>query len=275
MAAPADAPVVAAVGPSEDALQVVRLAAREAAHHDRPLCLLHAFNWAAAPPRASEAGPYAEAERLLERAAAAARQVTPEVPIDGEIVEGGAVSALIRRSESAYLVAIGDGGLARRADRVPADAPTVLLAAQAGCPVLIVRPEPPPQGPVLVGVDGTTSSRTALGFAFECAARRSAPLLAVRVADPADDAARAELAEAVARYGRRHPGVAAECRTVPGDPGPTLVELSRAAQLAIVAALGEEPSRSMLGAVSQSLLYHSPAPVIVVRGLTSLATDGP
>ncbi|MER5703312.1 universal stress protein [Micromonospora sp. NPDC002296] len=286
MAAIADAPVVAAIGSSDDdALQVVRLAARDAANHGRPLSLLHAFNWAAALEAPSAAGPRAEAEDLIERAAAVAGEVEPALPVSGEIVEGSPLAALIRRSESAFLVAVGDGGMSRCEDCIPADALAVQLAAQAGCPVLVVRPEPPPQGPVLVGVDGSMSSRTALGFAFDHAARRSAPLLAVRITEPArsvedgDTAgsaedARAELAEAVARYGRRHPSVRAECHSVVGDPGDVLVDRSRSAQLAIVAGRGDEPLRGMLGAVSQSLLYHSPAPVIVVRGLVSTAPDG-
>ncbi|WP_405095074.1 universal stress protein [Micromonospora sp. NBC_01412] len=285
MGTPADAPVVAAIGSSDDTLQVVRLAAREAAGHDRPLSLLHAFNWAAALEAPSEAGPRAEAEDLIERATAVAGEVEPALSVSGEIVEGSPLAALIRRSDSAFLVAVGDGGMTRCKDCIPADALAVQLAAQAGCPVLVVRPEPPPPGPVLVGVDGSASSQAALGFAFDCAASRSAPLLAVRVTEPARTAgggdtagsaedARAELAEAVARYGRRHPSVPAECHSVVGDPGDVLVDRSRSAQLAIVAGRGDEPLRGMLGAVSQSLLYHSPAPVIVVRGLVPTTPDG-
>ncbi|KIR65788.1 MULTISPECIES: universal stress protein [Micromonospora] len=280
MTPPADAPVVAALGSPESAGQVVRLAAREAAGHRRPLRLLHAFNWSAALEAPSVTGPRARAEELLEQAAAAAGEAEPAVPVSGEIVEGAPVAALVRRSESAFLVVIGDGGMSRCGACIPADAPAVQLAARAGCPVLVVRPEPPPQGPVLVGVDGSASSRTALAFAFGCAARRSARLLAVRVVEPPPEdrnvlgTARAELAEVVARCGRRHPEVSTECHVVVGDPGAVMVEQSRSAQLTVVAARGDEPLRGMLGAVSQSLLYHSPAPVIVVRGLVSTAPGG-
>ncbi|MFF3852835.1 universal stress protein [Micromonospora sp. NPDC002575] len=293
MTPPADAPVVAALGSPETAGQVVRLAAREAAGHRRPLRLLHAFNWSAALEAPSVLGPRAQAEELLERAAAAAGEEEPAVPVSGEIVEGAPVAALVRRSESAFLVVMGDGGMSRCGTCIRADAPAVELAARAGCPVLVVRPEPPPQGPVLVGVDGSASSRTALAFAFGCASRRSARLLAVRVVEPPpedrppdaagrppgpdkDEAhdAHAELAELVARCGRRHPEVSVECHVVVGDPGAVMVGQSRSAQLTVVAARGDEPLRGMLGAVSQSLLYHSPAPVVVVRGLVSTAPGG-
>ncbi|MDG4818219.1 universal stress protein [Micromonospora sp. WMMD956] len=304
MTPPADAPVVAALGSPETAPQVARLAAREAAGHGRPLRLLHAFNWSAALEDPSVVGPRARAEELLEGAAATAGEAAPAVPVSGEIVEGAPVAVLVRRSESAFLVVIGDGGMARCGACIPADAPAVQLAARAGCPVLVVRPEPPPQGPVLVGVDGSRSSRTALAFAFGCAARRSARLLAVRVVEPPPedrppatgappgpgphgtsgrpdaydrhglDSAHAELTDLVARCGRRHPEVPVECHVVGGDPGRVLVEQSRSAQLTVVAPRGDEPLRGMLGAVSQSLLYHSPAPVIVVRGLVATAPGG-
>ncbi|WP_428961257.1 universal stress protein [Micromonospora fluostatini] len=295
-------PVVAGVGPATEHLPVVRVAAGEAAAHGRSLALLHAFNWAAAltvpavpgpgapapgsgasapgsgasAPGSSGPGalsPRAEAERLIARAAVVAEEVEPALPVSGEIVEGDAVAVLVRRSASAFLVAVGDGGMADGASCVPADSPAVQVAARADCPVLVVRREPPPKGPVLVGVDGSPSSRTALAFAFDCAARRSARILVVRVVEPdrpADDDADG-LAGIVARCAERYPALGAECHTLHGDPGTVLLEQSRSAQLTVVAARGDEPWRGMLGAVAQTLLYHSPAPLTVVRGLTPVA----
>jgi len=276
MATPTNDAVVVGIGGSEEDLQVVRTAAGEAAAHDRPLHLLHAFNWAVALQEPSMAGSRAAAEDLLERAERVAVEAEPEVPVRGEIVEGTPVEALLRAAESAYLVALGDGGIATCPTCVPSDAPAVQLAARAGCPVLVGRAEPAPQGPVLVGVDGSAAGDTALGYAFDCADGRGARLLAIRVVEPGrhDDGGDL-LAEAVARHGTRHPTVAAECHTLRGDPGNVLVEQSRSAQLAVVAARGEEPLRGMLGAVSQTLLYHSPAPVIVVRGLGPAGVERP
>ncbi|MCX4385831.1 universal stress protein [Micromonospora peucetia] len=274
MAAASDAAILVGLG-AERNLPVVRLAAQEAAAHGRPLCLLHAFNWTAALEAPSIAGPRADAEELIARAAEIANEVEPGLPVSGEIVEGAPVATLVRRSESAFLLAVGDGGMAACDDCVPAEAPAVQLAARAGCPVLVVRREPPPQGPVLVGVDGSDSSRAALEFAFDCAARREVRLLAVRVVEPEDGAEDPELLVGmVARASRRFPSVATECHTLHGDPGTVLVEQSRSAQLALVAARGDEPWRGMLGAVSQALLYHSPAPLIVVRGGTGVPVDG-
>ncbi|TDB75552.1 universal stress protein [Micromonospora sp. KC723] len=274
MTGSAGGPVVAGVGPSPQGMQVVRLAAQEAAAHRRDLTLLHAFDWEAAFAAPSIAGPRAEAEELIARAAAIANEVEPEVSVRGEIVEGPPVAALVRRSGSAFMVAVGDGGMTHQAACLHADVAAVQLAARAGCPVLVGRPDPPPPGPVLVGVDGSDSTPATLGFALDCAARRQARLVAIRVVEPGRPGATEDaLAETVARAGRAHPGVATECHTVRGDPGVVLVEQARSAQLTIVGARGDQPGRGMLGSVSQSLLYHAPSPVIVVRGMAGGPPD--
>ncbi|WFE44189.1 universal stress protein [Verrucosispora sp. WMMD1129] len=268
MAAASDAPVLVGVGP-EDALPVARLAARVAAAHGRGLHLLHAFNWAAfdAPAVSSSR---ATADQLIAEATAAANENEPGVPVTAEIAEGSAVANLVRRSETAFLVVVGDGGMAHCDRCIPADSPAVQVAARAECPVLVARREPPPSGPVLVGIDGSASGEIALDWALTCATRHEARLLAVWVVDSdgiVEEAAE-RLSETVARHRVDHPDAAVECHVIQGEPGDVLVDQSRSAQLVVVAARGEEPARGMLGAVSQSLLYHAPSPVLVIRGVT-------
>ncbi|WBB81702.1 universal stress protein [Micromonospora sp. WMMD882] len=266
MSAAADAPVVVGVSGSEESLAVVRLAAREAAEHGRRLCVLHAFDWASALAAPSVVGHRAEAEQAIARAVSVADRVAPKLRVDAQLLEGPAVAGLLRRSESAFLVVVGDGGLTSR-QCAPADAAAVQVAARAGCPVLVVRLAPPPDGPVLVALDGSATSRAALDFAFDCAGRHDGRLRAVRVVEPGDDAGRGEqdLADVVDRCARRHPTVVAEREVLRGEPGPVLVEQSRTARLVVAGTRGDQPGRGMLGAVSQSLLYHAPAPVALVR----------
>ncbi|MFD6661484.1 universal stress protein [Micromonospora chalcea] len=275
MAAPSHGSVVVGVGRSAEDLAVVRTAAAEAAAHHLPLHLLHAFNWAATPGPAPAGGSRMDAENLLETAGQAVAECAPEVPVSGEIVEGSPVEALLRAADTAFLVALGDGGMSTRPKGVPTDTPAVEVAARAGCPVLIGRVEPAPPGPLIVGFDGSSSSRAALGYAFDCAESRGARLLAVRVIEPeCGDGDDGLLEQAVNRHAARHPRVTADCLTVHGEPKSVLLDRSRAAQLAVVAARGDGPVTSTLGAVSQSLLYHSPAPLIVVRGLRPGDGDG-
>ncbi|MCZ7438890.1 universal stress protein [Micromonospora sp. WMMC241] len=275
MAAASHGAVVVGVGRSAEALSVVRTAADEAAAHHRPLHLVHAFNWAATGGPAPAGGTRIDAENVLERAGRIVADAAPEVPVSGEIVEGSPVEALLRAADAAFLVALGDGGMATCPACVPGDAPAVELAARAGCPVLVGRSEPAPPGPLLVGYDGSPGSHTTLGYAFDCAERRGARLLAVRVVEPerrdGDDGV---LEEAVNRHAARHPRVAAACQTVRGDPRTVLLDRSRSAQLAVVGARGDGPVQSSLGEVSQSLLYHSPAPLIVVRGVDPGTGEG-
>ncbi|MDG4808662.1 universal stress protein [Micromonospora sp. WMMD1120] len=275
MAAPADAAVLVGLGSDLD-LPIVDHAAREAAGHGRPLHLLHTFDWHAAFSADTVAAPRDQAEKLITQAAQRAHQAEPGLTVRGEIVAGAMLPTLIRRSESAFLLAVGDSGIAGSGQCVPADTPAVQLAARAGCPLLVVRREPPPDGPVLVGVDGSSSSHLALRWALRCAAGRDARLLALRVVedDEDTDAVAEQFGAALAQHTDRHGGVPTECRVVRGDPGAVLVDTSRAAQLALVAARGDEPGRAMLGAVAQSLLYHSPAPVVVVRGLATMPLTG-
>ncbi|MEV6690916.1 universal stress protein [Micromonospora sp. NPDC051196] len=263
-----DAPVLAGIGP-EDALPVARVAARVAAAQRRSLHLLHAFNWAAmAAPAVS--GSRADAERLISEAAEAVRLSEPDVPLTTEIIEGSAVANLVRKSESAFLVAVGDGGMAHCDRCIPADSAAVQVAARADCPVLVVRREPPPQGPVLVGLDGSAPAEIALAWAFAAAEDLRARLLAIWVVETeaAIGTATHRLHELVGRVGADRSETTAECHVICGDPGTVLVDQSRSAQLTVVAARGDEPWRGMLGAVSQALLYHAPSPVIVVRGVT-------
>ncbi|WP_410812299.1 universal stress protein [Micromonospora sp. 067-2] len=276
MAATADAAVLVGLGSDRD-LPVVRLAAQEAAEHSRPLHVLHTFSWQAAFAADTVAAPRDEAEDLITRATQLAHEVEPGLTVRGEIVESAALPTLIRRSEAAFLLAVGDSGMAGSGECVPSDTIAVQLAARAGCPLLVVRGEQAPEGPVLVGVDGSPSSNLALEWALECAARRRARVLALRVVEPDEDtdAITDALTDVLARYTARHAEIPAECRVVRGDPGQVLVDTSRSAQVVLVAARGDEPGRGMLGAVAQSLLYHSPAPVIVVRGLAEAPLAGP
>ncbi|HEY0698455.1 MAG TPA: universal stress protein [Micromonospora sp.] len=266
--APAGTPVVVGVDRSGRSLSAVRLAAREARLHDRPLHVLHSFNWLADPNRYAGGEVRREAEQVAERAVAAATAAEPGLPITCELTEGPVASSLLRESNQAALLVIGDGGLLG-CTCVPLDRTSVQVAARAGCTVLISRASPPPAGPVVVGVDGSPGSHCALEFAFVEARRRGRDLVVVRVterheAGKADPTGR--LTTETTPWRRRYPDVRVHHWAPEGDPTDLLVRESQRAELTVVGSRGEQPWRGMLGAVAQSVLYHSPAPVAVVRG---------
>ncbi|GIJ27078.1 universal stress protein [Micromonospora qiuiae] len=284
------APVVVGVDGSEIALQAVRAAAREAANRHRPLRIVHAFIWplmrvplGPAPGAPAGAGLRNQAQRYVDEAVAEAGEATPEVAVEGAVVEGAASGVLLAESRAAALVVLGSRGLGGFAGLLLGSA-AVQVSAHADCPVLVVRGEPPTNGPVVVGVDGSELSRQAVGFAFEEAARRDTELIAVHAwlyptpAGPGDilplvydlDAFQEQeervLAESVAEWSGRYPEVTVQQRLVRGSPGRALVEQSRTAQLVVVGARGRGPLGGLLlGSVSHAVLHHAESPVAIVR----------
>lgn len=135
--------------------------------------------------------------------------------------------------------------------------------------------------PVLVGVDGSASSKEALAWAARYAGLVGALLDVVIVWhmpsslgwetpipfdwSPEDDA-RTILEGAVGEVlGSAHrPGVALS--VLEGPPATVLTELAKAASVVVVGSRGRGHVAGMLlGSVSEALVRHAPCPVVVVR----------
>jgi nucleotide-binding universal stress UspA family protein len=142
------------------------------------------------------------------------------------------------------------------------------------------------KGRIVVGVDGSETSRRAVDFAFAQAAVTGTDLVAVCAWQPMaafassmgpvppeafdDDAvaaaarrtAEAELAEARVR----HADVAVELKTVRAHPVVALLEESTPADLVVVGSRGRGGFTGLLlGSVSQSVLHGAHGPVAVVH----------
>jgi nucleotide-binding universal stress UspA family protein len=221
-----------------------------------------------------------------ERLGAAAAQVPPDIDVTTELLEDYPTPRLVAESRHARLVVVGDRGLGGLAG-LPVGSVAITLAAHADCPVVVVRGEEPggaprSEGPVVVGIDASPTSEAALAFAFEKAAARRAPLVALHstwlelVVPPmsaflvdwvAIETKEYEvLAERLAGWGEKFPDVPVE-RVVTWDrPARTLVERSDGAQLVVVGSCGRGSFAGLvLGSVSHALLHRANCPVAVIR----------
>ncbi|MFR9776164.1 universal stress protein [Micromonospora sp. MS34] len=137
--------------------------------------------------------------------------------------------------------------------------------------------------PVVVGVDGSSSSLTAAEHAARAAVARSRPLHLVHgylhplgygvplnpydlgVPAPTEEAQKM-LEQVAAELTDRHPTLAVQVRQVAGGPGATLVEESRRADLVVVGSRGVGGFAGLLlGSVSNQVAQHGHCPVLVVR----------
>jgi nucleotide-binding universal stress UspA family protein len=140
---------------------------------------------------------------------------------------------------------------------------------------------------IVVGVDGSESSRDALRWAARQAQLTGGRLEVVTTWElptsfgwvppypsdfnPAEDAQKAADDEVVAAL-VDYPDVVAEVTVVEGHPAPTLLEASRRADLLVVGSRGHGEFAGMLiGSVSQHLVSTAHCPVLVWRGADKTA----
>jgi nucleotide-binding universal stress UspA family protein len=132
---------------------------------------------------------------------------------------------------------------------------------------------------IVVGVDRSTETRAAMGFALEEAQFRGARLLAVHAIDPLSTysslavdvaavhgAADQLLEDAINEVNGENEDVEIECRVVEGAPAAVLVEKSRDADLLVVGSRGHGGFTGLLlGSVSQQCAQHATCPTVIVR----------
>jgi nucleotide-binding universal stress UspA family protein len=281
-------PIVVGVDGSESAVQATCWAAREAARHRTTLRLVSADpSTVVGPPPAPDDR---RALRRLARvrvaaAAAAATDEVPDVVVEQQVRHDHPIPVLLGESQHADLLVVGNRGLGGFTALLLGSV-SIGVTARAACPVVVVRGSGPgapvpTDGSVVVGVDGSPTSEAALAFAFEAAAARRVPLLAVHVWrdtlveptmapiyawDQIEEDETEVLLQRLAGWGTDYPDVEV-IRLVARDlPARVLVEHSAKAQLMVVGTRGRGGmSGLVLGSVSQAVLHHATCPVAVVR----------
>jgi nucleotide-binding universal stress UspA family protein len=286
---PLNKPVVVGVDGSESSLAAVDLAAREAMLRRRPLCLVHAFIWpylhvplGPSPYGPPEGGLRHQAERILADAYTRAHTAGPDLDVHRELATGEAAAVLLTSSRTAELIVVGDRGLGGFTSLLIGSV-AVQLAAHATCPILVARGEVDPMAPVLLGVDGSPANDPAVGFAFEEAALRGVPLVALHAwthpvsPRPGDtlplvyDLAEIEaeetrlLAEALAGWHDKYTDVTVYRELTHASARKALIQATQRAQLVVVGTRGHGGFTGLLlGSVSQAVLHHAACPIAVV-----------
>ncbi|HEY9478260.1 MAG TPA: universal stress protein [Microbacteriaceae bacterium] len=227
--------------------------------------------------------PTAAARIALMDEAERVRDAHPDLAVTSELVAGDPVDELARFSNEKTLVVVGtdrqSGGGIRYGWSVGAR-----LAASAHGPVAIV-----PVGhdvrrrSIVVGVDGSPASNTAVEFAAAEADRTGAPLhlvhawqeLPIWMDDQVPDAEYLRsleemhshiLDDSLQDLEKRHPGVHADRTLVRGPAYRAVLEAAQDAALIVVGNHGLRGlKRVLLGSVSHSIILDALCPVVVVR----------
>ncbi len=225
-----------------------------------------------------------DASDAVHAAADTAKEAAPGVTVATSIVDGDAARVLLELGKDAAMIVVGT----RRLGSVKGlflGSVSTSVAAHAHGRVTVVAAEGNPDGPVVVGVDGSPVSDAAVAEAFRQASLRNVPLRAVHTWTPldadalhgygigADEVARMTqdavevLAERLAGYAQDYPDVTIERSVLPEEPAKALLDEAGAdASLLVVGSRGRGGFRGLLlGSTSQKVMHHADCPVMVVR----------
>jgi nucleotide-binding universal stress UspA family protein len=270
--------IVAGYDGSPGGAQALRWAAREAQARGATLtaCLAWTPDHMELPTESDLCDLAREHGReILARGLPYAESVLGPGRVRTDLAGGSAAHVLCQRSRNADMVVVGSRG--------HSELPGLLLgsvawqvAGHAAGRVVVVRgawrPANRPPGPVVVGADGSPAGQAAVIFAFEEAALRDVPLVAVcaltdspgRLGESRQ--VQEDFEDLMAREAKEHPGVSVTHRVLAGRPRPALLTAAADAQLLVVGARGRGGLDEMsLGSIAQAVLHYAPCPVAVVH----------
>lgn len=283
--------VLVGVDGSQEAATAVRWAAHEAQLFDVPITLMYVVppigvRWPAGPLQETIAEFERDnAEEALDYARDAVSSATASgksIDIRTEIQRAPSLPALIDASKEARMVVVGSRGKGAVGRLVMGSVSTGLIHHGHG-PVTVVHSRlgklPDVSAPVLLGIDGSPASESATELAFDEASARGVDLLAAHVwnggrglplqgAEWRDHKQVADevLAERLAGWQERYPGVQIRRHVEFDEPARWLGERSGTAQLVVLGSHGRGGfSGMLLGSVSSAVAQSAHVPVMVVR----------
>lgn len=266
-------------------------AAEEATRRRVALHIIHAFSYGY--PMTNVGIGYAIdglrplADRVRKDAVARARRKNPELVITWSEPACRPAPALVDASETADTLVLGARGMSA-AVGASMGSVSVQVAAHARCPVVIVHETPTRAAagaPVVVGVDGSDVSSSAIAYAYQQASSRGVGLTVVHAwwLDYVEGASastiwtvdwqtfaaeeQALVAESLAGWQEKYPDVAVRRHSVRGLPVEALIRQGENACLVVVGTRGRGGFGGLLlGSVSQGVMHRSPCPVAIVHG---------
>lgn len=292
-AVPAGA-VVVGIGNSDRDAECLTWAGNSAQRSGSPLHILHAHDLgaelSAIDPVAGNSvslGPEGDIGNasLLDETLASARERWPDVTVTGSLPFARPEQALVDASRTARLVVVG-AARAGALQRLGLGRPSLAAAMHASCPVVIVPQgsRADADGPVVLGIDGSSHSAAAAERAFWSAELRRVPLIAITtwnvevvdglvVTTPGTQAwkdveakYRAVADRVVEPLRATHPDVQCTVEVVRGAPAKVLAERSAEAGLLVMGTRGRGGFTGMLlGSQSHKVLETASSPVMLVR----------
>jgi nucleotide-binding universal stress UspA family protein len=272
----------------------VRWAAQEARMRALPINLINVvapsvLSSTMAPNHTTTQGQDDRAREVLDRARQTVAELAGEHPPDvhAEMAYAAVVPTLVEASKGAHMIVVGSRG-ADAFRRGPLGSVGSGLLHEAHCPVAVIHDSESAEhqiadnAPVLVGIDGSRASEAATALAFDEAARRGVPLVALHAwsdvgvfpvlgmdwrvyRDEGDEV----LGERLAGWHERYPDIVVHRRVVCDVPARWLVDESKNAQLVVLGRHGRGRYPGMrLGSVSSAVARSAHVPVIVVRSGT-------
>lgn len=281
--------IVVGMDGSEPARQAAVWAAREAMARGRGLTLVHSV----LPPSAGSAfGPgFPIGLDVMDDVQAAVRdelesfaRTLPSTDVLTQVEIGSPSGVLLAASETAALIVLGSRGHGGFRGLLLGSV-SIQVTAHAECPVVVIRDLPPGDAHrIVVGIDGSPASESAIAFAFDMASRHNWTVTAlhawevpaydllvipdgpipVPLADVVDDEVRLA-AEVLAGFQADYPDVTVEERLVRQNPVDAILEAAEGAAMIAVGSRGHgQVVGALLGSVSHGVLHKARVPVVVV-----------
>jgi len=284
-------PITVGIDGSPESLAAVAWAGREAVRRGLPLRVVHAWERRAADlPVGDDHEAQAEwAGQAVRDAGRTVEERHPGLSVTTEVLDTEAVPTLVAEADGAELLVLGSRGHGAIVGFLLGSVGQQVIG-EAVRPVVVVRAEDRPEAEaagheIVVGQQGEPDdSAAALRFAFETAAARGAGVRVVRAwslpplyayspgslklldeAGGLEPYEKKALADAVAPWRERFPGVPVTEHTEMGSAGQVLLSVADRAQLMVV---GRRVSRAAvgtrIGSVAHAVMHHAHCPVAVV-----------